>query len=151
MNEQTGAGMSAGNAVGDAPAIDDDEVLVDFNGLSDDEGPLLNLHSKKSSVRHLLNRSELESHKKGFMKAAQVENKKLKLVYLLLSPVGSGVRVIDAMRKMHTHKKNHCNGNILVSHGVKDNIGRALVQLSKSLAADASSLRGNLKPFHIFL
>lgn len=153
LGEQPCAGMpvpaASHGAAGSVAAIDD-VILVDLNDSSDDEGGLLlNFHSKKSSVPLTMN--TLESHRKGFNKAFEIENKKIKLVYLLLSQVRSGCRVIDAMNKMHRKKQLQTNSNILVSHCTTDAIGQALIQLSKSLANEAPTLRGNFNYFLIVI
>jgi hypothetical protein len=132
-------------------------AIIPLKGVfSTNHNPVNNKKKQKPRTKQ-----DLESHKKSFLAAVDLEERKLKLVYILISRVSVSTSedsepltsddnhhsdsLFQLLLKCHTEKAVHADANLLRSLQTSDKCGRLLLAISEAIAIPMHSFRGKLQ------
>jgi hypothetical protein len=96
----------------------------------------------------LLNKHDLESHKKAFLRAVELEEKKIKVtyiyIYILLSRTTApeNPSVFKLLSRSHYNKmQTRKNANLLEGQQTADSCGQLLISIAKAMETPMPSLK----------
>jgi hypothetical protein len=92
----------------------------------------------------LLNKHDLESHKKAFLRAVELEEKKIKVIYILLSRTTApeNPSVFKLLSRSHYNKmQTGMNANLLEGQQTADSCGQLLISIAKAMETPMPSLK----------